>query len=182
MSILCSLRRLPLYLPTPKLSSLACAAVCPWPLLLPCHAVAAAPPLQTRDLPYSWDFFVENVMDPTHVDFVSAAGSAQQLSLVWPELGCICSGAAAGVTSTAQPLKYVVRASNACWKQAARACGFNRNQLWLCGIESVWQLWVLLGKSLMSPPSAAAMSLQAHHGIAGFDASEHSSRSACCCS
>ncbi|KAF6257312.1 hypothetical protein COO60DRAFT_1640038 [Scenedesmus sp. NREL 46B-D3] len=30
----------------------------------------------TRDLPYSWDFFIENVLDPTHVDFVSTPRSA----------------------------------------------------------------------------------------------------------
>ncbi|WIA30048.1 hypothetical protein OEZ86_000143 [Tetradesmus obliquus] len=59
-----------------------------WPDLAPTAAADAAAtavpvlpqlqddklvPLQgrwmTRDLPYSWDFFVENVMDPTHVDF-----------------------------------------------------------------------------------------------------------------
>jgi hypothetical protein len=41
-------------------------------------------------------------------------------------------------------------------------------------------LWVTLCMPLMSPLSAAAMSLQTHHGIAGFDASEHLSRSVCC--
>jgi phenylpropionate dioxygenase-like ring-hydroxylating dioxygenase large terminal subunit len=39
-----------------------------------------------RDLPYSWDFFMENVLDPTHVDYAhhGVAGGLQSGQLLDP--------------------------------------------------------------------------------------------------
>jgi len=69
-SAACWLATVPLKLPDVLLlGQLLTAAVPLVPELADESLVPLAGRFMVRDLPYSYDFFIENVLDPTHVDF-----------------------------------------------------------------------------------------------------------------